>query len=140
MNQRLPRSALVPVGLLVRVLVRVLIVALVPVLMLAACGGPDPAPPDDDAQALRGRELLVRYHCGSCHVIPGVAGAQGRLAASLQGYGRRSYIAGRVANQPAALVRWIVDPASVVPGTLMPNMGVAPDDARAMALYLVRLR
>lgn len=84
--------------------------------------------------------MLARYHCGSCHVIPGVPGARGQLAASLQTYGRRSYIAGRIANEPAALARWIVDPASVVPGTLMPNMGVAPDDARAMALYLGRLR
>ena len=109
-------------------------------LVLTACGASPSGQQHDDAQALLGRELLARYHCGSCHWIPGVAGAQGHLAASLQTYGRRSYIAGQIANEPAALARWIVDPASVVPGTLMPNMGVAPDDARAMALYLGRLR
>ena len=109
-------------------------------LAVIACDGPPSSQKQGDAQALLGRELLARYHCGSCHVIPGVPGAQGQLAASLQTYGRRSYIAGRIANEPAALARWIVDPASLVPGTLMPNMGVAPDDARAMALYLNRLR
>jgi len=83
---------------------------------------------------------MVRYHCGSCHAIPGVAGTQGQVAASLQAYGRRSYIAGRVANEPAMLARWIVDPAIVVPGTLMPSLGVAPEEARAMALYLSRLQ
>ncbi len=108
--------------------------------LLAACGGPPAAQAHDDAQAQLGRELLARYHCGTCHAIPGVAAAQGQLAASLQAYGRRSYIAGRVANEPAALARWIVDPAALVPGTLMPNMGVSADDARAMALYLGRLR
>lgn len=71
---------------------------------------------------------------------PGVAGAQGQLAASLQAYGRRNDIAGRIANGPAALALWITDPAPVVPDTRMPNMGVAPDDAQAMARYLGRLR
>ena len=105
-------------------------------MVLTACG----APQQGDAQALLGRELLARYHCGSCHVMPGVPGAQGQFAASLQAYGRRSYIAGRIANEPEALAQWIADPAAVVPGTLMPNMGVTPSDARAMALYLGRLR
>lgn len=91
-------------------------------------------------QVERGRQQLARYHCGTCHTIPDVAASQGRTAASLDGYGRRSYIAGRVANEPAALARWIIDPASVVPGTLMPNMGVPPADARDMAAYLGQLR
>lgn len=109
-------------------------------LVVISCGDPASRRQRDDARALRGRELLVHYHCGSCHFIPGVAGAQGQRAASLQTYGRRSYIAGRIANDPAALARWIVDPASIVPDTLMPNMGVAPADAGAMAVYLGRLR
>ena len=93
-----------------------------------------------DRQAQHGRELLARYHCGSCHTIPGVSAAQGQVTTSLVAYGRRSYIAGRVANESGTLARWIADPASVVPGTLMPNMGVSADDARDMAIYLGRLR
>lgn len=97
------------------------------------------APALDD-HAGRGAQLLARYHCGSCHHIPGVAAARGSYAATLQAYGRRSYIAGRVPNTAANLARWIIDPAAVVPGTLMPNMGATAADARAMAAYLGGLR
>ena len=117
------------------------------VLLTAACGAvvsacsPSSAATAEQAvEVERGRQLLARYHCGTCHSIPGVAAAQGRFAASLDGYGRRSYIAGQVANEPAALARWVADPASIVPGTLMPSMGVGPDDARDMAAYLGQLR
>lgn len=112
--------------------------------LTAACGasstGADAVAAANPTQVEHGRQLLERYHCGTCHAIPGVAASQGRFAASLDGYGKRSYIAGRVANEPAALARWIVDPASIVQGTLMPSMGVAPADARDMAAYLGQLR
>jgi cytochrome c2 len=106
---------------------------------LAGCG-PSPAKSADAARIEHGRVLMERYHCGTCHSIPGVAASRGQLAASLDGYGLRSYLAGRVRNEPATLARWIADPASVVPGTLMPDMGVPPADAQAMALYLGQLR
>ncbi len=109
-------------------------------LVLLACNASPGGLVNEDRQAQRGRELLARYHCGTCHSIPGVAAAQGQLAGSLQAYGRRSYIAGRVANQPAALARWIADPESLVPGTLMPNMGASPSDASDMAAYLGGLK
>jgi cytochrome c2 len=93
-----------------------------------------------DDGSKRGRELLAQHHCGSCHVIPGVPAAQGRVAVTLEAFGRRSYIAGRVPNSDANLARWLVEPASLVPGTLMPAMGVSPADAREMAAYLRGLR
>lgn len=103
---------------------------------LAACGAVD----ERAAQARRGATLLAQYHCGSCHAVPGVPGADGRYAVSLAGFGARSYIAGRVPNDDAALVRFIVAPQAVVPGSPMPAMGVAPDEARAIAAYLRSLR
>lgn len=90
--------------------------------------------------AARGRDLLAQYHCGSCHTIPGVAASRGSVAVSLEGFGRRSYIAGRVPNEPARLAHWIADPASLVPGTLMPDMGVSIEHARDIAAYLGQLR
>ncbi len=92
------------------------------------------------ADGVRGQALLARFHCGSCHHIPGVPAARGDYAVTLEAYGRRSYIAGRVANTPALLARWIQKPASVVPGTLMPDLGVSADDARDMAAYLGTLQ
>jgi cytochrome c2 len=88
----------------------------------------------------RGRRLLTQYQCGSCHVIPGVAGAVGRTAPPLAAFGRRSYIAGRVPNEGDALVRWIIAPRAVLPDATMPAMGAGEADARAMAAYLQRLR
>jgi len=53
-------------------------------------------------------------------------------------YGRRSYIGGRVRNEPMTLARWIERPQSVIPGTLMPDMGVSATDAWAIAAWLGR--
>jgi len=115
---------------------------LVPAL-LAACGLGDKAteaPPAARATVERGKLLLAQYQCGSCHAIPGVASAGGHFAASLHGFGRRSYIAGRLANRPELLAQWIARPQALVPGTLMPSMGVPAEDAQAMAAYLLELR
>jgi cytochrome c len=90
--------------------------------------------------AERGRRLLAQHQCGSCHTIPGVPSAGGTRASTLQSFALRSYIAGRIANRPALLARWIAQPDSLVPGTAMPSMGVSPDDARDMAAYLLELR
>ncbi len=87
----------------------------------------------------RGRMLLVQYRCGSCHTIPGVPGAHGRVAQPLAAWSRRSYIAGRLANHPDVLARWIAAPQALVPGTMMPRMGASPEEAQAMAAYLFLL-
>ena len=92
----------------------------------------------DDAE--QGRRLLAQYQCGRCHAIPGVASARSKLAVPLASFGARSYIAGRLPNTRETLARWIVDPPSLVPGTLMPNLGVSPAEAARMAAYLMRLR
>lgn len=115
--------------------------ALVAAAGLLGCDGSGVAAPDADPDAVqRGARLLAQYHCGSCHTIPGVASARGRVAVTLASFGRRSYIAGHIPNSPDALVRWIVDPASVVPLTTMPSMGASAADARDMAAYLGSLR
>ena len=83
---------------------------------------------------------MAHYQCGSCHVIPDVAAARGTVGPSLAAFGRRSYIAGHVPNQHAALVRWIVEPKALAPDTAMPSMGVSLADATDMAVYLHALR
>lgn len=86
--------------------------------------------------AVRGKRLMSQYQCGACHVVPGVAAARGTVGPSLADYGLRSYIAGRLVNRPDLLARWIERPSALVPGTSMPDMGVAPQDARDMAAWL----
>ena len=93
----------------------------------------------DAALAERGRALLSQYQCGTCHTIPGVAGARGEFAQPLKSWRQRSYIAGRLPNRADVLAQWIASPQALVPNTTMPSMGVSPDDARSMAAYLLSL-
>ena len=112
-------------------------------LLVAAAGGacgqhPEPARVAG-GDVDRGRAAIERYGCAACHTIPGVPGSRGEVATPLAAWSKRSYIAGRLVNRPDLLVRWIVAPQSLVPGTAMPSMGVSPQDAQAMAAYLFSL-
>jgi cytochrome c len=86
-----------------------------------------------------GVAAINRYGCGACHVIPGVRTARGKTGPPLSDFGDRAYIAGALPNRPEHLVRWIRDPHSVEPGTVMPNLGVSDADARHIASYLYTL-
>jgi hypothetical protein len=57
----------------------------------------------------------------------------------LTSFANRSYIAGQLVNSPDNLIRWIMDPQGVEPGTAMPDLGVIPEVARDMAAYLYTL-
>ena len=87
-----------------------------------------------------GKQLIIRYGCGTCHEIPGIDGAKGLVAAPLTHFGRRGTIAGRLANTPDNLIRWIENPQDVEPGTDMPNLGVSSEDARNIAAYVESLQ
>ncbi|HEX5683815.1 MAG TPA: c-type cytochrome [Ideonella sp.] len=112
-------------------------------LSLAACGeAGDPGAAYrvvQDGQPGRGRVLLSRYQCGSCHAIPGAVSHSIKVGPSLDGFGRRSYIAGKIPNGSQNLQRWLQDPKALVPATTMPDVGVSPDDARDLAAYLLSL-
>lgn len=101
-------------------------------------GAATPMPPSP-GEAERGLRLLSQYQCGSCHAIPEVPGAQGGIGGTLHAFGKRSYIGGQLPNSPVTLARWIADPAALIPGTAMPDMGASEEDARDMAAYLLTL-
>lgn len=90
--------------------------------------------------AERGRAVLERRDCGVCHTIPGVRGARGAVGPPLTDFGRRTYIAGEVPNSPENLVRWVMDPHAIEPGTAMPDVGLEEQEARDVAAYLYTLR
>jgi cytochrome c len=109
-------------------------------MLLSACA------PDVDYQPRvhqgdgdRGRLALARYECGSCHVIPGVAGARGQVGPPLDAFALHPHIAGKFPNEPATLVRWIADAPSMAPQTAMPAIAMSEQDARDMAAYLYGL-
>jgi cytochrome c len=88
----------------------------------------------------RGASGISRYGCGSCHAIPGIAGAHGLVGPSLAGIGNRLYIAGSLPNEPLNLVHWVQTPQSVNEKTVMPNLGVTRGDATDIAAYLYSLK
>ena len=90
--------------------------------------------------ARNGEHLIFTYGCGSCHVVPGIAGANGSAGPPLAGFASRLYVAGVFENRPDNLVRWITSPQEVTPGTAMPNLGVTKAQARDMAAYLYTLQ
>lgn len=90
--------------------------------------------------AQRGAATIARYGCGSCHIIPGISGAQGLVGPPLSGIGNRIYIAGVLQNTPGNMVRWIKNPKAVDEKTLMPDLGVTETEARDIAGYLYTLK
>ncbi|HET8726379.1 MAG TPA: cytochrome c [Alphaproteobacteria bacterium] len=87
-----------------------------------------------------GQVAVAAYDCGVCHVIPGVRSARGTVGPSLEGFGRRAYIAGFIPNRPGNLTTWIEDPPSLAPNTAMPDVGVTAEEAKHIAAYLYMLR
>lgn len=81
-------------------------------------------------------KLMIQYGCPTCHVIPHVPGAVGKVGPSLEGLAQRSYLAGTLQNSPENLVRWIQHPQQIHPGTAMPEMGVTLSDATQIAAFL----
>lgn len=87
-----------------------------------------------------GQDLIVEFGCGSCHQIPGIIDATGLAAPPLDQMGARKYIAGKLRNSPDNMVRWLMDPQEVEPGTVMPDMGLSETQASDIAAYLYTLK
>jgi cytochrome c2 len=84
----------------------------------------------------RGSVLMARLGCGSCHEIPGVDGARGRVGPSLAGFGERVFIGGVAENTTENLTRWLIDPRALSARTAMPALGLDQQGARDIAAWL----
>ncbi|MFD1959994.1 cytochrome c oxidase assembly protein [Novosphingobium panipatense] len=84
----------------------------------------------------RGRSSIKRYGCGSCHVIPGIDGAVGKVGPDLTHVGQRAAIAGSQPNTPKTLALWLMHPQALRPGSGMPEQGITPQQARDISAYL----
>ncbi|HZZ88551.1 MAG TPA: c-type cytochrome [Caulobacteraceae bacterium] len=108
---------------------------------LAACGSRSPPIwPAFGGDPARGAAMISRVQCGACHEIPGIADAHGLVGPPLAKFGRRTMIAGMLPNTPDALVQWLRDPQSVIPGNAMPSTNLTDQQARDVAAYLYTLR
>lgn len=120
-------------------------------LILVAAAGSGCAPlmawagthPDDVAvptveggDPVRGRAAVRAYGCETCHTIPHVASANAVAGPPLDNWAERLYIAGAVPNEPEYLIQWIINPKTIEPDTIMPNLKVTEQDARDISAFL----
>lgn len=84
----------------------------------------------------RGEAMFIQYGCGSCHALKNVRAATGMVGPPLDGVGLRAIVAGRLANNPSNMEKWIRDPQQVSPGTAMPDLNVGEGDARDITAFL----
>ncbi len=116
-----------------------LLMALVYATLLSACFHRVESSIVANANPQQGQQAIQRYGCGSCHVIPGIRGAEGLVGPPLTDWAGRMYIAGRLPNTPDNLIQWIQNPQAIDPENVMPNLGVTVADARDIAGYLYTL-
>jgi mono/diheme cytochrome c family protein len=107
------------------------LIALFALLPLAACS-------HDSGERAKAKALIAA-NCAACHVVPGVATAQGRVGPSLAGLAKRQVVAGLLPNTPANLRRFLEHPQSVQPGGAMPELGLSPEQTKIIADYLYTL-
>jgi len=103
--------------------------------MLGGCGPKVEEVPREGVAAL-GAVTITKYGCGTCHVIPGIPGAAGKVGPSLEGLAGRPELAGGVKHTPENLARWIRAPRSVNPRAAMPTLGVSANEARDIIAFL----
>lgn len=109
-------------------------------LLMASCE----APPNErnempGADPARGRQVIVREACASCHRIPGIDWPRGSVGPPLNGFAGQQLIAGRFPNRPDNAVRFLREAPALLPGTLMPAYALSDKDARDAAAYLYTL-
>lgn len=92
-----------------------------------------------EASAERGRAIIARVGCASCHSVPGIGWPRGQVGPSLHGFAASNLIAGSLPNRPDVLAGYVADAPAVLPGTTMPAMPISEGEARDVAAYLYTL-
>ena len=122
--------------------------------LVAACGTTEPAvknrvatsseplprltpAPNVTGDPERGRTAFVDKSCTQCHTLRGVPAATGIIGPNLTNIALRPTLTeANFPNNPDQMARWIIDPATMKPGTIMPNLGVTDAQARDLVAFL----
>jgi cytochrome c oxidase subunit 2 len=90
--------------------------------------------------AAEGRTVFMQNACINCHTISGTV-ATGRFGPDLTHLASRDTIgSGPIQNTPENLRKWVDDPNSMKPGSLMPAMHLNHHDLDVITAYLTQLR
>jgi cytochrome c oxidase subunit II len=92
-----------------------------------------------NAAAMEGQTVFMHNACINCHTVSGTA-ATGRFGPDLTHLASRDTIAsGPIQNTPENLKKWVDDPNSMKPGSLMPAMHLNDHDLNVITAYLTQL-
>jgi cytochrome c oxidase subunit II len=92
-----------------------------------------------NAAAAEGQKVFMQNACINCHAITGTP-ATGRFGPDLTHLASRDTIAsGPFKNTPENLRKWVNDPNSMKPGSLMPAMHLNNHDLDVITAYLTEL-
>ena len=86
------------------------------------------------------KSLFKSKGCTGCHMAPEIPEATGTIGPSLDGLASRSELAAGLSVNAENLRRWIQDPASVKPDTVMPNLGLNGGEIDILVAWLLTLR
>ncbi len=75
--------------------------------------------------------LYASMTCDSCHAADVAIGPDLTHFAT-----RQTLAAGRIANTPATLARWLANPDALKPGARMPNFHLTRDQVQVLVAYL----
>lgn len=123
------------------------IALLLALTLLAACTPSDSSEGEGTAtqestmqgNPIHGQQHILNYGCGTCHMIPGVIGADGQVGPSLANFAQRRIIAGSLINTAENTISWIQNPQALHPNTTMPNVNATAEDIADIVAYLYTL-
>lgn len=94
----------------------------------------------EDSSLAAGREVFLTHACMNCHTIRGTP-ADGRFGPDLTHLmSRQTLGSGVFPNTPENLEKWISDPDTFKPGSLMPAMRLSPEELQQVTTYLSSLQ
>jgi cytochrome c oxidase subunit 2 len=92
-----------------------------------------------DASVSEGKKIFETTACVNCHNVAGTV-ANGQFGPDLTHLmSRETIAAGIVSNTPENLRRWIQNPETFKPGSLMPAMGLGDRELNAVTAYMETL-
>ena len=98
------------------------------------------APTAAGAEFATAMALFKSKGCVACHMVSGIPEATGTIGPSLDGLATRTELAAGLPVTAENLTKWIKDPASLKPGTVMPNLGLDDADVDTLVAWLLTLQ
>ncbi len=89
--------------------------------------------------AAKGRQIYSTSACIGCHTLQGIS--FGVVGPNLTHFATRTSFAGAMYERTDEnLARWLENPPARKPGSLMPNLGLTPEQVTALVAYLQSLK